>query len=189
MTTKINKPLAVLCVGLGSVTTTFIAGVHAIRKDLAQPIGSLTQMERPHGKQAPLTDLLNLTPLNQLVFGAWDIRPDNAYEAALTANVLQRDLLDSVKAELSSLQPMPGVFHAERVPNLQSNFHKPFIHRQQQANALRQDIQDFMTNQSCERSGWFFTSRHQKSAMEACQYTHLENNTNFYLNTCNLFCL
>lgn len=86
MTTKINKPLAVLCVGLGSVTTTFIAGVHAIRKDLTQPIGSLTQMERPYGKHAPLTDLLNLTPLNQLVFGAWDIRPDNAYEAALTAN-------------------------------------------------------------------------------------------------------
>jgi myo-inositol-1-phosphate synthase len=147
-----QKPLAVLCVGLGSVTTTFIAGVHAIRKGFAQPIGSLTQMERQKGNNnATIAEALELSPLDQLIFGAWDIRPDNAYEAALTANVLEKELIDSVKSELSDLQPMPGVFHAERVPNLHSSFIKSFDHRKQQAEALRQDIRDFMSSNNCER--------------------------------------
>jgi len=91
--------LGVLLVGLGAVSTTFIAGVEAIKKGFAQPIGSLTQMgtirlgKRTDNRVPLIKDFLPLAQLKDLVFGAWDIFPDSAYDAALNAGVLEKELL------------------------------------------------------------------------------------------------
>src|ERR671911_1269985 len=95
--------LGVLLVGLGAVSTTFIAGVEAIKKGMAEPIGSLTQMgairlgKRTDNRVPKIKDFLPLANLNDLVFGAWDIFPDSAYEAALHAGVLEKDLVAKLK--------------------------------------------------------------------------------------------
>src|SRR5947207_3792990 len=103
--------LGVLLVGLGAVTTTFIAGIEAIRKGLAKPIGSLTQMgtirlgKRTDGRSPKIKEFLPLATLNDLVFTGWDIFEDNMYAAASKAGVLERQLLDQVKTFLSSIKP------------------------------------------------------------------------------------
>lgn len=108
--------LGVLLVGLGAVSTTFVAGVEAVKKGLGEPIGSVTQMGtirlgRRTEKKIPLIrDFVPLASLKDLVFGAWDIFPDNAYQAALHAGVLEKDLLTRLKSELQKLKPMRAVF-------------------------------------------------------------------------------
>ena len=87
--------LGVLLVGLGAVSTTFIAGVEAVKRGLAEPIGSLTQMgairlgKRTENRNPLIKEFVPLADLNDIVFGAWDIFPDSAYEAAMTAGVLE----------------------------------------------------------------------------------------------------
>ena len=101
--------LGVLCVGMGAVTTTFIAGVEAIKKGLAKPIGSLTQMatirlgKRTEGRSPLIKDFVPLADLNDLVFGTWDIFPENAYEAAMHAGVLEKELLVQLKPQLAKI--------------------------------------------------------------------------------------
>ena len=96
--------LGVLLVGLGAVSTTFIAGVEAIKKGFAQPIGSLTQMgtirlgKRTDNRVPLIKDFVPLAQLKDLVFGAWDIFPDSAYDAALNAGVLEKELLANSKS-------------------------------------------------------------------------------------------
>src|SRR5207237_2092298 len=108
--------LGVLLVGLGAVSTTFIAGVEAIKEGYAEPIGSLTQMgtirlgKRTDNRVPAIRDFVPLASLDDLVFGAWDIFPDTAYDAAIHAGVLERPLLMQLKADLSELTPMPAVF-------------------------------------------------------------------------------
>src|SRR4026208_1663858 len=108
--------LGVLLVGLGAVSTTFIAGVEAIKKGLAQPIGSLTQMgtirlgKRTDNRVHVIKDFLPLAHLKDLVFGAWDIFPDSAYDAALNAGVLEKELLGQLKAPLRKIKPMKDGF-------------------------------------------------------------------------------
>ena len=91
--------LGVLLVGLGAVSTTFIAGVEAIKKGLADPVGSLTQMatirlgKRTDNRSPLIKEFVPLADLKDLVFGAWDIFPDSAYEAAMHAGVLEKELL------------------------------------------------------------------------------------------------
>ena len=88
--------LGVLLVGLGAVSTTFIAGVEAVKKELAEPIGSLTQMgtirlgKRTENRVPMIKDFVPLARLEDLVFGAWDIFPDSAYEAAMIAGCINR---------------------------------------------------------------------------------------------------
>ena len=95
--------LGVLLVGLGAVSTTFIAGVEAIKKGVAKPIGSLTQMgtirlgKRTDNRVPLVKDFVPLAQLKDLVFGAWDIFPESAYDAALTAGVLDKELLGQLK--------------------------------------------------------------------------------------------
>ena len=119
-----NGKLAVLLPGLGAVSTTLIAGVHLIRKGLAQPIGSVTQMQKLRlGKRSQprftlIKDLVPLAELDDLVFGGWDIFPDNAYEAAVKAGVLSKDMLSAVRPELESVKPWPAVFERTWVKNL-----------------------------------------------------------------------
>src|ERR687885_668279 len=108
--------LGVLLVGLGAVSTTFIAGVEAIRQGIAEPIGSLTQMgtirlgKRTDNRVPLIKDFVPLASLNDLVFGAWDIFPDDAYEAAMHAGVLEKELLASLRPALQKIKPMRAVF-------------------------------------------------------------------------------
>ena len=116
--------LGILIPGMGAVATTFIAGVEAIRRRLASPIGSLTQMGtirlgKRTDKHAPaIKDFVPLAQLDDMVFAGWDIFPDNAYEAALKAGVLERPLLDQVRDYLTAIRPMPAVFQQKFVKNL-----------------------------------------------------------------------
>ena len=116
--------LGVLLVGLGAVSTTTIAGVLAIRKGLAKPIGSLTQMgtvrlgKRTEGRSPLIKDFVPLVELDDVVFGGWDIFEDNCYEAAKHAGVLEEKLLEQVKRELVSITPMPAVFDRQYVKRL-----------------------------------------------------------------------
>src|SRR5437667_8752787 len=116
--------LGVLLVGLGAVSTTFIAGVEAIKLGLAEPIGSLTQMgtirlgKRTDNRVPKIKDFVPLANLNDLVFGAWDIFPDSAYEAAMHAGVLEKDLLTKLRKPLQKIKPMKAVFDQNYVKRL-----------------------------------------------------------------------
>ena len=108
--------LGVMIPGMGAVATTFVAGVEAIRKGLAKPIGSLTQMgtvrlgKRTDGRSPKIKEFVPLAGLDDLVFTGWDIFEDNMYEAASKAGVLDQRLLDQLKPFLSSVTPRPAVF-------------------------------------------------------------------------------
>src|SRR4249919_4358287 len=108
--------LGVLLVGLGAVSTTTIAGVIAIRKGIAKPIGSLTQMgtirlgKRTEGRSPKIKEFVPLADLDNIVFGGWDIFEENSYQAARTAGVLETSLLDQIKPELEAIKPMTAVF-------------------------------------------------------------------------------
>src|SRR5437763_10785229 len=116
--------LGVLLAGLGAVSTTFIAGVEAIKKGIAEPIGSLTQMgtirlgKRTENRVPLIKDFLPLADLNDLVFGAWDIFPDSAYEAAMHAGVLEKELLAQLKTPLQKIKPMRAVFDQTYIKRL-----------------------------------------------------------------------
>src|SRR6202795_1868417 len=108
--------LGVMIPGMGAVATTFVAGVEAIRKGLAKPIGSLTQMgtvrlgKRTDGRSPKIKEFLPLAGLDDLVFTGWDIFEDNMYDAASHAGVLDQRLLDQLKPFLSTVTPRSAVF-------------------------------------------------------------------------------
>ena len=116
--------LGVMIVGMGAVATTLVAGVEAVRKGLAKPIGSVTQMgtvrlgKRTDGRTPLMKDFVSLADLNDVVFTGWDIFPGNVYEAASTAKVLDKDLLQSIRPFLESIKPMPAVFDQYYVKRL-----------------------------------------------------------------------
>src|SRR6478609_10609682 len=101
---------------MGAVSTTTIAGVLAIRRGIAKPIGALTQMgtvrlgKRTEARAPLIKDFVPLASLDDVVFGAWDIFEDNSYEAAKTAGVLEADILEKIRPELEAIKPMPAVF-------------------------------------------------------------------------------
>src|SRR5437762_2780892 len=103
--------LGVMIPGMGAVATTFVAGVEAVRKGFAAPIGSLTQMgtirlgKRTDGRSPKVREFVSLAGLNDLVFTGWDIFEDDMYAAASNAGVLEKDLLAKVKGRLSSIKP------------------------------------------------------------------------------------
>jgi myo-inositol-1-phosphate synthase len=150
--------LAVLMPGLGAVATTFIAGVEAVKRGLAKPIGSYTQMgqirlgKRTENRFAKVSELVPLAGLDQLVFGGWDVFPDNAYEAAKHAQVLEKDLVESLKEPLSQIVPMPAVFDREFVKRLDGPNVKKGKTKMDLANQLRADIREFMKKHECERA-------------------------------------
>src|SRR5467141_3351595 len=141
--------LGVLLVGLGAVSTTFIAGVEAIKAGLAEPIGSLTQMgtirlgKRTDNRVPLLKDFVPLAQLNDLVFGAWDIFPDSAYEAALNAGVLEKEILTRLKAPLQKIRPMKAVFDQNYVKRLSGTNVKKGKNKLQLAKQLIDEIADF----------------------------------------------
>jgi myo-inositol-1-phosphate synthase len=116
--------LGILLVGMGAVSTTTIAGIMAVRKGIAKPIGALTEMgtvrlgKRTDGRSPSIREFVPLAGYDQLVFGGWDIFEDNCYEAARTAGVLETSLLDQIKDELSAVKPWPAVFDRQYVKRL-----------------------------------------------------------------------
>lgn len=149
--------LGVLCVGMGAVTTTFIAGVEAIKKGLAKPIGSLTQMatirlgKRTEGRSPLIKDFVPLADLNDIVFGTWDIFAENAYEAAMHAGVLEKELLVQLKPQLSKIKPMPAVFDQNYVKRLHGTHVKTGANKMELAEQLMQDIAEFKRKNRCAR--------------------------------------
>ncbi len=145
----IEGKLGIMLVGLGAVSTTFIAGVENMKKGLAKPIGSLTQMgairlgKRTENKNPLIKDIVPLYGLNDLVITSWDIFEDNAYQAALKAGVLERNHLDSVKDELESIKPQKAVFNQDYVKKLSGIHVKVGKSKRDLANQLMDDIQTF----------------------------------------------
>jgi len=156
----IDKPegkLGILMPGLGAVATTFIAGVMAIKKEIARPFGSLTQMGtirlgKRTDKRVPLIkDFVELANLNELVFGGWDIFADNAYKAALNAGVLDKELLDKVKEDIEPITPMKAVFDQNYVRKLQGEHVKKADTKYDYAQMLIEDIQNFKEKNNLAR--------------------------------------
>ncbi|MGA2635932.1 MAG: inositol-3-phosphate synthase [Terracidiphilus sp.] len=141
--------LGVMVVGLGAVATTMIAGVEAVRRGLAKPIGSLTQMGtirlgKRTDKSSPLIkDFVPLAKLDDIVFTCWDIFEDNAYESAAHAAVLDKDLLTQLKPYLETIKPLPAVFDQYYVKRLHGTHVKKGKNKRDLADQLRADIQAF----------------------------------------------
>ncbi|HEX6903487.1 MAG TPA: inositol-3-phosphate synthase [Thermoanaerobaculia bacterium] len=150
--------LGVLLVGLGAVSTTFIAGVEAVKRGLGKPIGSVTQMstvrlgKRTENRVPAIRDFVPLAKLEDLVFGAWDIFPDDAYAAACEANVLERNLLDQLRPELEAVQPMRGVFEPRYVKRLHGTHVKEGHSKWDLARQLIEEIQAFQRDRGLDRS-------------------------------------
>jgi myo-inositol-1-phosphate synthase len=142
---------------MGAVATTLVAGVHLIHKGLARPFGSLTQMQRLRlGKRTqprwkPIRELVPLAELSDLVFGGWDIFPDNAFETATKAGVVPPDMLSAVRPELEALHPWPAVFEHDWVRNLNGTHKKSAPTKKQLAESLIDDIQRFRESAKVER--------------------------------------
>jgi myo-inositol-1-phosphate synthase len=149
--------LGILLVGLGAVSTTTIAGVLAIRKGLASPIGSLTQMgtvrlgKRTEGRSPKIKEIVPLAELDNVVFGGWDIFADNSYQAARTAGVLDTSLLDQIKPELEAITPMPAVFDQRYVKRLDGPNVKKGTNKKDLAEQLRADIRGFKKQHGVDR--------------------------------------
>ena len=149
--------VGILLVGLGAVSTTTIAGVMAVRKGLAKPIGSLTQMgtirlgKRTDNRSPLVKDFVPLADLNNLVFGGWDLFQDNCYEAAKTAGVLEDKTLDGIKTELEAIKPMPAVFDRHYVKRLDGPNVKKGKNKKDLAEQVIADIRNFQSANKLDR--------------------------------------
>jgi myo-inositol-1-phosphate synthase len=149
--------LGVMLVGMGAVSTTTIAGVLAIRRGLAKPIGSLTQMgtvrlgKRTEGRSPLIKEFVPLSALDDVVFGGWDIFEDNSYEAAKTAGVLAPDLLEQIRPELEAIRPWPAVFDRQYVKRLDGPNVKKGRNKRELADRLREDIPRFKQQHGLDR--------------------------------------
>jgi len=150
--------LAVLLPGLGAVATTLIAGVEAVRRDLAKPIGSLTQMatirlgKRTEKRTPRIKDLVPLAALADVRFGAWDVFPDDAYEVAKHAKVLESELVEQLREPLRAVKPMSAVFSRDYVKRLDGPNVKKGADKLALGEALREDIRRFMKEEGCARA-------------------------------------
>jgi myo-inositol-1-phosphate synthase len=150
--------LGVLCVGLGAVASTFIAGVELIRRGKAKPIGSLTQMgtirlgKRTEQRAPLIKEFVPLADLGDIVFGAWDPVPDNAYQSCLHCGVLDKhEHVEPIKDLLQGIAPMPAVFDQNYVKRLEGKNVKTAKSKKDLAEALRKDIRDFKAKHGCDR--------------------------------------
>ncbi len=149
--------LGILLVGLGAVSTTFVAGVEAIRKGMATPIGSLTQMgtirlgKRTENRCPKIRDFVPLADLDDVVFGAWDIFSDSAYEAARNAGVLEKAQVEDLREQLESLKPMAAVFEQNYVKRITGENVKTGKNKMELAEQLIADIAQFKEEKGCER--------------------------------------
>ena len=149
--------LGVMIPGMGAVATTFVAGVEAVRKGIAAPIGSLTQMgtirlgKRTDGRSPRVKEFISLANLNDLVFTGWDIFEDDMYTAARKAGVLDRELLEQVQSRLESIKPQKAVFDHNYVKKIDGPNVKKGKNKLDLAEQLRQDIRDFKKSSGASR--------------------------------------
>jgi myo-inositol-1-phosphate synthase len=149
--------LGVMIPGMGAVATTFVAGVEAIRKGLAQPIGSLTQMgtirlgKRTDARSPKIKDFVPLAELNDLVFTGWDIFADDMYASARNAGVLERDLIDRIQPFLRSIQPRKAVFDRNYVRKLDGPNVKKGNNKMELAEQVREDVREFKRSSGASR--------------------------------------
>jgi myo-inositol-1-phosphate synthase len=158
---SIRRPvgkLAVLLPGMGAVATTMMAGVSLVRRGLATPVGSLTQLGTirvgtpTERRFAKIRDFASLARLDELEFGGWDLFPDDAHAAAQHAGVLSEKHLDAVKEELGAIRPMPAVFYPEYVRRLHGTHLKTGKSKADMVAQLRADIRSFMKERGCSRA-------------------------------------
>ncbi len=153
-----NGKLLVLTPGMGAVGTTFIAGVEAVRKGRALPIGSVSQMQtirigdRSENKSPLIKDLVPLAGLDDLCFAGWDVKADNAYEAARHAEVLNPQDLGPLEGFLSNIKPMKAAFESDYVKRLEGPNVKQTKSKREMAEGLRQDIRDAMKANNASRA-------------------------------------
>jgi myo-inositol-1-phosphate synthase len=149
--------LGILIPGIGAVSTTFMAGLEAVKRGLGQPIGSLTQLatirlgKRTDGRSPMIKDFVPLAKIDDLVYGGWDIYEDTAYEAAVHANVLEASLLEKVKAPLSAVRPMKAVFDPEYVRRIHGPNVKDQGSKMDKAEMLMEDIRQFRESSGAAR--------------------------------------
>ena len=155
---KTDGKLGVLLPGMGgAVSTTFLAGVEMIRRGLALPVGSLTQMgtvrlgKRFEYRIPRVKDFVPLAHLDDLVFGGWDVFPDNCYQAALQAGVLTQEHLEAVRSFLEDLQPWPAAFDQTFVKNLEGSHLKPQATHLELVEAIKADIDTFKREHKLSR--------------------------------------
>ena len=181
-----------MLVGLGAVSTTFIAGVMAVRKGIAKPIGSLTQMgtirlgKRTESRTPMVKDFVPLASLDDIVFGGWDIFEDDCYDAALTAGVLEPSLLAQVKAEMEAIKPWPAVFDRRYVKRLDGPNVKKGANKMDLAEQVRADIRRFKEDNNLDRlvmiwcgsTEIFMTETEAHQSIEAFEKALLANDVN-----------
>jgi myo-inositol-1-phosphate synthase len=149
--------LGVLMPGMGAVATTFIAGVELVKKGLAEPVGSLTQLgtvrlgKRTEDRAPRIKDFVPLDGLEDLVFGGWDAFPDDAYEAATVAGVLEKEHLGAVRDNLKAIEPFPAVFDARYVSRLAATHTKDYGSMREAAEQVREDIHSFKHRHELDR--------------------------------------
>ncbi|MBI2975138.1 MAG: inositol-3-phosphate synthase [Deltaproteobacteria bacterium] len=157
---KIEQPagkLGILLVGNGAVTTTFMAGVEAVRRGIGKPFGSLTQMghirlgKRTDHRSPLVKDFVPLANLDDIVFGTWDPIPDNSYEAAVKAGVLKKEICDQLKPFLSAIKPMRAVFDKNYVKKLDGTNVKEGRTKAELADQIMEDIRRFKDTNRCSR--------------------------------------
>jgi myo-inositol-1-phosphate synthase len=153
-----NGKLGILVVGVGgAVSSTFITGTLAVRKGQSVPVGSLTQLatirlgKRNENRFPKIKDVVPLAQLEDLVFGGWDIFPENIYEAALHAEVLKKEDIDGVREELEAIKPMKGAFNQDFVKRLNGTHIKSGANSWELTEQLREDIRKFKAENNCTR--------------------------------------
>lgn len=151
--------LGVLIPGIsGAVSTTFIVGVESLKKNAGRPIGSLTQMgtirlgKRTEGKSPKIKELLPLADCDDIVFGGWDIAPENCHNAAVRSGVLNPSTLDKVRDETSAITPMKAVFNKKYVKNLSGKHVKKGRTKMDLARQLMDDIAEFKKRNGLKRA-------------------------------------
>lgn len=149
--------LGVMCVGLGAVATTFITGVLMVRKGLSKPVGSMTQYDKirvgkgENQKYLPYKEIVPIADLNDIVFGAWDVFPENAYQSAVHCEVLKEKDIEPVKDELVRIVPMKAAFDRNFAKRLDGSNVKDAATRWDMVEQLREDIRRFKAENNCER--------------------------------------
>ena len=149
--------LGIMMPGMGAVATTFMAGVEAIRRGVSKPIGSLTQMgtvrlgKRTDNRSPLIKELVPLARLEDVVFGGWDLFPDDAYQAASKAGVLSKEHLAEFKDFLSGIRPMTAVFEQNFVKRLTATHFKKGKSKMDLAEQVVADINDFRKREKLDR--------------------------------------
>jgi myo-inositol-1-phosphate synthase len=148
--------LGVAIVGAGALSTTLIAGVLAVRRGLAKPIGARTQLGLVPGPEGspgdvPIGEAVPLVPLSHLTFGLWDILPDSAYASAVKARVLERDLLEALRADLESIRPWRGIFDPRFVRRLEAVHSRPRAGHKESLAEIERDLRSFRETGELDR--------------------------------------